>query len=47
MSGVFTSLDQDEWIELENRHVADSGTIYAGKDHRKGFEVKVFVREIK
>jgi hypothetical protein len=39
-------LDQDEWKELENRHVSSSGNVYTGIDYKKGFEVKVFVREI-
>jgi len=46
MSGIYTQLDQDEWTELENRHVADSGNIYAGKGYKQGFEVKVFVRPV-
>jgi hypothetical protein len=46
MSGAFTSLDQDEWKELKNRHVSSSGNIYAGADYKKGYEVKVFVRGI-
>ncbi len=46
MSGVFTSLDQDEWKELPDRHVSKSGNVYAGLDYRKDFEVKVFVKRI-
>lgn len=44
MSGAFTMLNQDEWKELSDRHVSNSGTIYAGKEYRDKYEVKVFVR---
>jgi len=47
MSGAFTLLDQDEWEELQDRHVQASGNIYAGKDYTKDHEVKVFVKKEK
>lgn len=47
MSGAYTLLDQDEWIELPDRHVQSSGNIYAGKEFKNGYKVKVFVKKEK
>jgi hypothetical protein len=46
MSGIFTCMDQDEWNEIKDRHVHSSGNVYAGKEYREGYEVKVFVRRV-
>ncbi len=46
MSGVFTLLDQDVWIEIPDRHVSRSGNVYAGEEYKKDCEVKVFVRKM-
>ena len=46
MSGTYTTLDQDEWKELAGRHISKSGTIYAGKGYKEGYEIKVFVSKI-
>jgi len=46
MSGVFTLLDQDVWIEIPGRHVSRSGNVYAGEEYKTDCEVKVFVRKL-
>ena len=46
MSGVFTLLDQDVWIEIPGRHVSRSGNVYAGEEYKKEYEVKLFVKKL-
>jgi len=46
MTGVFTCLDQDDWVEIPDRHVRKSGNSYVGKDFHENHEIKVFVRKI-
>ena len=46
MTGIFTSLDQDDWLEIPDRHVRKSGNSYIGKNYQEKYEIKVFVRKI-
>jgi hypothetical protein len=46
MSGEYTQLDKDEWIELPDRTIHKSGNVFAGKKYSGKYEVRVFVRKI-
>lgn len=46
MTGEYTMLDKDKWIEIPERHVHRSGNVYTGKQFMEGYEVRVFVRKL-
>jgi hypothetical protein len=46
MPEEYTQLDKDQWKEIPDRHVHKSGNVYAGKEYSKGYEVRIFVREM-
>lgn len=46
MTGEYTMLDKDKWIEITDRHVHKSGNVYAGKQYNDGYDVRVFVRKL-
>lgn len=46
MSGIYTVLDNDLWIEIKDRHVNTTGVVFAGKQYAQAYEVRVYVKKI-